>query len=434
MNTPTRRQLLATTGLSLAALAGCGSDTPTGTPTNAAPTEAEQADTPLSSLALGGTELVTGLSNPVDVAVPGEEFYIADQAGEVTYLDGEGATPTTAIDLTDRMVSPGGERGLLGVAIHPDYDGTGRVYLRYSAPRRSGTPSDYSHTFVLSEFAVSEGTIDPDSERTLLEIPQPQSNHNAGAITFGPDGYLYVAVGDGGAGNDQGTGHVEDWYDAVDGGNGQDITANLLGSILRIDVDSQSSRRPYGIPEDNPLVGEDGLDEQFAWGFRNPWRMSFGPEDRLFVADVGQASYEEVNVVERGGNYGWNVREGAHCFRADSCPTTGPDGEPLVDPITEYSREDDGVSGVSVIGGYLYDGDAIPTLRGRYVFADFVTDGRLFVATESEGWATTTVPINGIGANVLAFGRTPAGELLVCSTDGGGLGGSSGAVHRLRPV
>jgi glucose/arabinose dehydrogenase len=244
---------------------------------------------------------------------------------------------------------------------------------------------------------------------------------------FGPDGFLYVGVGDGGAGNDQGQGHVEDWYDAVEGGNGQDVTQNLLGSVLRIDVDGGSSR-PYGVPDDNPLVGNEGRDEHYAWGFRNPWRLSFAPDGRLFVADVGQSSYEEVNVVERGGNYGWNVREGARCVQAENCPSTGPDGEPLRSPAIEYPHSGDGVSGISVIGGYLYDGQDVPKLAGRYVFADYVANGQLFVATEAEdGWSTVAVPITDIRSNVLSFGETAAGELLVCST-----GSSGGAVHRVR--
>ena len=427
MDTPTRRRLLAAGGLTLAALAGCRSGAETGTQTSS-PT-----NTPLSELTLGGSELAAGFDSPVDVAVPRpDEYYVVDQTGAVSFLDGAGATPTTAVDLSDRMVDPGGERGLLGIAVHPDYDGSGRVYLRYSAPLGASMPADYSHTFVLSEFEMGRGSIDPASERRLLEIPEPQSNHNAGAVTFGPEGALYVGVGDGGAGNDQGTGHVADWYDDVPGGNGQDVTENLLGSVLRIDVDDRSGSLPYGIPDDNPLVGREGLGEQYAWGFRNPWRMSFGPADRLFVADVGQSSYEEVNVVERGRNYGWNVREGAHCFDAEDCPTVGPDGTPLVDPIVEYPHRGEGVSGVSVIGGYLYAGEDIPELRGRYVFADYVANGRLFVATEGEDdWSTTAVPLasDGIGPSVLSFGRTPAGELLVCST---GRADGAGAVHRLQ--
>ena len=416
MHTPTRRAFLTAGGLSLAALAGC-----TATDSGA------EAPTDGGGLSLAGETVATGVEAPADVAVPRSgEYLVADQFGRLAYFEGSDSTPSAVTDLTDSMAQPGGEKGLLGVAIHPD--GSGRLYVRYSAPLRSGTPGGYSHTFVLSEFRRSGDRLDRDSERVLLEIPQPQGNHNAGDIAFGPDGYLYVGVGDGGGGNDQGRGHVDDWYDGVAGGNGQDVEANLLGSVLRIDVDRTEGGRPYGIPDDNPLVSRDGLDEQYAWGFRNPWRLSFGPDGRLFVADVGQSSYEEINVVERGGNYGWNVREGAHCFRAEDCPTTGPDGEPLIDPIVEYPHRGDGITGISVIGGYLYDGTAIPALQGRYVFADYVANGELFVATErDDGWSTAAVPISGIGSNVLSFGETPAGELLVCTT-----GEDGGTVHRIR--
>jgi glucose/arabinose dehydrogenase len=253
-------------------------------------------------------------------------------------------------------------------------------------------------------------------------------------VTFGPDGYCYVGTGDGGAANDQGTGHVDDWYDAVAGGNGQDVTENLLGSILRIDVDSETADRNYAIPDDNPLVDGSGLPEQYAWGFRNPWRFSFGPDGRFFVADVGQNLYEEVSIVERGGNYGWNVMEGTHCFKADSCPDETPDGDPLLDPVIEYPHEGEGVTGITVIGGYLYDGDALPELQDRYVFADWRAGGELFVATEREDglWPLQSVPVAGeFGTNVLSFGRDTDGEVLVCTTEVGGVEGETGAVYRL---
>ena len=441
-----RRQFLRAGVLALGGLAGCvgpsGSASPetesgTGDGTGAGPTDG-QSNHSLDSLELRTEPVADGLTAPVDVAVPRPtEYFIADQAGTVSRIGSDGERETV-LDVRDRMVNVGGydERGLLGLALHPDYDGDGRLFVRYSAPRRDGTPENYSHTFVLAAFQVSEGTVDPSSERTVLEIPQPQSNHNAGAIAFGPDGYLYVAVGDGGAGGDQGRGHVDDWYDAVDGGNGQDITDNLLGSILRLDVDDVPSGDAYGIPDDNPLVDEPGLDEQYAWGFRNPWRFSFGPAGRFFVADVGQNEFEEVNVVERGGNYGWNVREATQCYSASECPSETPDGDPLLDPVIEYPHGGAEVSGVSVIGGYLYDGASIPDLQGRYVFADWRASGRLFVASEreSERWPVQTVPINGddFGSNVLSFGRMPDGELLVCTTDGGGVSGDSGVVHRIR--
>ncbi|WP_254280337.1 PQQ-dependent sugar dehydrogenase [Haloarcula marina] len=441
MDYSTRRQFLRAGGVALAALAGCsGTDSSPGQQTDGTPgqqTASPTSDPSLETLELGSQLVADGFTAPVDVVPSSGRYFVVDQPGRVYAVDAESGETTTAADLTDRVVDVGGydERGLLGMAVHPSSD-DGWAFLRYSAPRRDGTPDNYSHTFVLSEFSLSGGTIDPDSERTLLEIPEPQSNHNAGAVGFGPDGYLYVAVGDGGGANDQGRGHVADWYDAVDGGNGQDVTENLLGSILRLDVDRTGEDRPYGIPADNPLVGKSGLDEQFAWGFRNPWRFSFGPDGRFFVADVGQSRWEEVSIVESGGNYGWNVREGANCFRVDDCPTETPDGTTLTDPIVQYPHDGGAVSGISVIGGYLYAGEAIPTLRDRYVFADWQAGGDLFVATDTGGerWSVTTVPVvgDGFGSNVLSFGRTSSGELLVCTTNRQGIGGSSGAVHRLR--
>ncbi|MFC6723251.1 PQQ-dependent sugar dehydrogenase, partial [Halobium palmae] len=240
--------------------------------------------------------------------------------------------------------------------------------------------------------------------------------------------------GDGGGSADQGTGHVDDWYGAVDGGNGQDVTENLLGSVLRIDVDGEGTDgRAYAIPDDNPLVGRSGLDELYAWGFRNPWRISFDGED-LYVGDVGQSAYEEVDLVASGGNYGWNVKEGTHCFRADGCPDATPDdvrgGEPLTDPVIEYPHSGGEVSGISVIGGYVYRGDAIPELNGAYVFADLRAEGRLFVSPVSKGtgglWPTRLLDVAGDGGvvdRVLSFGRDADGELYVLGTgsDGGGV-------------
>ncbi|SFS06266.1 Glucose/arabinose dehydrogenase, beta-propeller fold [Halomicrobium zhouii] len=442
-NPVTRRRALQSGTLLLGTLAGCSTDQDPQSPTESEP--ADGGDDPFADLQLRGELLAEGFTSPVAAVVPEpDRVFVADQTGQVHLVDDGDQQPEPFIDVSDRLVELSGvtEQGLLGIVFHPDYPDDDRVFVRYSAPPRSNTPDDFSHTFVLSSFRTDAdgGAADPDSETTLLEIPEPQANHNAGAITFGPDGYLYVSVGDGGGGSDQGTGHVEDWYDATAGGNGQDVTENLLGSILRIDVDVDADDngggedRNYAIPDDNPLVGADGLDEHYAWGFRNPWRMSFGPDGRLFAADVGQNAYEEVDVVERGGNYGWNVREGTHCFEADSCPDETPDGDPLVDPIVEYPHDGGGVSGVSVTGGYLYDGDAIPSLQGTYVFADWQADGELFVARErSEGlWPVTAVPVEDVGPFVPTFGRDAAGELLVCTSEEAGVSGSSGAVYRLQ--
>jgi glucose/arabinose dehydrogenase len=379
---------------------------------------------------VGLETLASGLDGPLDVAFApdADRRYIAEQAGRILVHEGRDVRSRPALDLRD-AVETGSEKGLLGIALHPS--STERLFVRYSAPARAGTPTGYSHTFVLSEFTFENGRrVDPASERTLLEIPEPQGNHNAGDLAFGPDGLLYVAVGDGGGGGDRGTGHVDDWYAAVDGGNGQDVTENRLGSILRLDVDGGD---PYTVPDDNPLVGREGFDEQYAWGFRNPWRMSFD-EGRLFVGDVGQNDYEEVDLVERGGNYGWNVREGAHCFRADECPTTGPDGDPLVDPIIEYPHDGEPVSGISIIGGEVYRGSEIAGANGVYLFGDYRVNGRLFAATPPESggeWATTTVEL--VGSDRLqglrSFGRDANGELYVLGT-----GSDDGGLHRLVPA
>jgi glucose/arabinose dehydrogenase len=400
--------------------------------------------------AVGLETLATGFRAPLDVAFApdADRRYVADQPGVVSVHESGGLRDDPFLDLRD-VVETGSEKGLLGIALHPEFAENRRVFVRYSAPPRSGTPDDYSHTFVLAEFEASRDGLRArrDTERTVLEIPQPQPNHNAGSVVFGPDGHLYVGVGDGGGGGDQGTGHVDDWYDGVSGGNGQDVTENLLGSILRIDVDEREGGKGYGVPEDNPLVGTDGLDEHYAWGLRNPWRMSFdapegdggtasGGEWDFYVADVGQSAYEEVNLVEAGGNYGWNVREATHCYGASSCPARTPDGvrggEPLVDPVIEYPHSGGDVSGVSVIGGYVYRGSAIPGLDGRYVFADLDTRGRLFVATRPDGdglWPIRTVDVAGGLDRVLSFGRDADGELYVL----GSTGGQSG-LHRVVPA
>jgi glucose/arabinose dehydrogenase len=403
---------------------------------------------------VGAEEVATGFTAPLGMETVGDgRFLIADQSGTVSLVDSDGRREAPVLDLTDRMVelNPGyDERGLLGIAAGPNFADRRRLFVRYSAPLRSGMPDGYSHTFVLSSFAVDEALrAEPSSERVLLEIAQPQGNHNAGSVTFGPDGFLYVGVGDGGGGNDVGLGHVSDWYDRNEGGNGQDVTENLLGSILRLDVSpgAGDGGRPYGIPADNPLVGQAGLNEQYAWGFRNPWRFSFA-DGRLFVADVGQNRFEEVSVVERGGNYGWNVREGTHCFSTDDpgsppaeCPGETDDGTPLQGPIIEYPHEGDGVSGISVIGGYYYTGEIGP-LADRYVFGDYRAEGTIFTAREPEDgglWELSQVELQTASGseprrNLLAFGRDGDRRLYTLTTGNGGPEGSSGAVHRLVAV
>jgi glucose/arabinose dehydrogenase len=457
MDGPTsRRRLLRSlvAGATVAA-AGCNHTTGTatrtrdreGSPTGPSPTAngsptsdvTPAAETP-DAVAL--EPVAKGFRAGVDVAFAqdADRRYVVQQTGEILVHEPGGFRDQPFLALGG-AVEAGGEKGLLGFALHPEFASNRRCYVRYSAPSRSGTPDDYSHTFVLAAFTATDDGLRarPDTERAILEIPEPQGNHNAGDLLFGPDGLLYVAVGDGGAGGDQGTGHVDDWYGDNGGGNGQDVTENRLGSILRIDVDGRDGDRPYAVPEDNPLVGEQGLDEHYAWGLRNPWRMSIDPAgDRvdagpdLYVGDVGQNRYEEVDLVEKGGNYGWNVKEGTHCYGADDCPDETSGSEPLLDPILEYPHSGNPVSGVSVIGGYVYRGDAIPGLVGRYVFADWRAGGRLFVAEQGDGgWTASTLSGPGSGdlEQVRSFARGPDDELYVVASDG-----DAWNVHRIVPA
>jgi glucose/arabinose dehydrogenase len=452
---PTRRTLLR--GLAFAsaggALAGCSRLPGFGS---------GQEDGPIPEGPTVTLEPVAeGLTAPVGFAVADEERdrrFVVDQVGLVRVHGSDGLREEPFLDLRDEITGFG-EKGLLGLAFHPDFAENGRLFVRYSAPPREGTPDEYSHTFVLSEFRATDDRerADPESERTVLEIPQPQGNHNAGALAFGPDGYLYVATGDGGGANDTGQGHVDDWYDENAGGNGQNVTENLLGGILRIDVDEEGGGdSPYAVPDDNPLVDGDGLDEYYAWGLRNPWRISFDGDGRLFVADAGQDLFEEVNLVEKGDNSSWNVKEGSRCFSPDSpgdppddCPDATPEdvrgGEPLVDPIIEYPHQAEGEPiGSTVIGGYVAKTDHVPGLEGSYVFGDFSASfgepaGSLFAAMppDDEGqWSMERlVPADGpLERFVLSFGRDRDGRLYVLTSRQLAPDGETGTVYRIDPA
>lgn len=414
---------------------------------------ADEGRTLPSGGAVGLDLVAEGLTAPVWLGASGDgsgRLFVADQAGMVRIITSDGELlEEPFLDLRDRMVALGpafDERGLLGVAFHPQYAENGRLFVYYSAPLREGAPEGFNHTSHLSEFQVLSGDpnrVDPGSERVLLQVDQPQFNHNAGDLAFGPDGLLHIGLGDGGGGGDVGLGHTPEL------GNGQDVTT-LLGSILRIDVDHGD---PYAIPPDNPFVGEVGRDEIFASGFRNPWRFTFDDELGLLVSDAGQNLWEEVDVVERGGNYGWNIKEGTHCFDPASPFESPPEcrdpdggsGEALVDPVIEYANSRghaDGV-GLAVVGGRVYRGEALPRLRGRYVFGDWSTgfaepDGTLLLAKPRRNglWKLEELRVVGrphgrLGHFVLGFGRDPAGEVYVLTSDNSGPVGATGRVYRL---
>ncbi len=311
------------------------------------------------------------------------------------------------------------------------------------------TVSRFNHESHISEFAVSNddpNVADPDSERILLVIDEPQFNHNSGMIEFGPDdGYLYIAVGDGGNAHDIGPGHTPKI------GNAQDLS-KLLGKMLRIDVDNGE---PYGIPDDNPFVGREGRDEIYAYGLRNCFRWSFdmGGDHRLFGADVGQALYEEVHIIEKGMNLGWNIREGFHCFDPENpgkppveCPDTGYHGEPLIDPILEYPHAgpENEPHGISIIGGYVHRNPGNAALFGKYVFGDWSRSfggppsGSIFVAEEvTPGeWAFGDVKMAGTldrrpPFRVLGFGQDASGDVYVCATQQSAPIGNTGVVYKI---
>ncbi|KIG14123.1 hypothetical protein DB30_07119 [Enhygromyxa salina] len=405
-----------------------------------------------------------GLTAPVAlVPVPDQtgRLFVVEQTGAIRIIDADGELrPEPFLDISAKLVDLDegyDERGLLGLAFHPNYTHNGQFYVYYSAPLRANGPTGFDHTSRVAMYRVGQDNAnlaDPSVESLVLQVDQPQSNHNGGQITFGPDGYLYIPLGDGGGADDTGLGHVQDWYEPNEGGNGQDITHNLLGSILRVDVDGG---QPYAIPPDNPFVDTaDVAGEIWAYGLRNPFGISFdtGGSHQLFVGDVGQDRWEEVDIVVAGGNYGWNVKEGTHCFSTaqpnkslDACPDTDNRGEPLVEPILEYRNANQGVGqGIAVMGGHVYRGAALEGFQGRYVFADFSKgwapgDGSLLLGsppTAGDGaWTLQPVEIrnrdNGrVGAYVRGLGRDHAGELYLLTADSLGPGKATGKVYRLR--
>ncbi len=416
----------------------------------------------LFSQAEAGLDLVAeNLVSPVTlVASPDDSgrLFIVDQVGVIrVHTPEKGLLPEPFLDLRDHIIAlkdAHEERGLLGLAFHPDYENNGRFYVFYSAPLAPGAPDHWDHTAHISEFEVSEDSpvvADKRSENVIMEINQPQYNHNGGTLAFGPDNYLYISVGDGGGANDIDFGHVPDWYEKNGGGNGQDVEQNLLGSILRIDVDKGYR---YSIPEDNPFVGQEGMDEIYAYGLRNPYRFSFDPEGdhKLIAGDAGQALWEEVDVITKGGNYGWNVKEGTHCFNAynndkvrEECPQEDKMGNPLIDPVLEFKQGgvDHGGKGLVVIGGNVYRGDELKDLDGNYIFGTWAQhhgkpSGAVFVADmKDEGmWDFRELQIKrsestGLSHYLLGFGQNANGDVFLLTSDENGPVGNTGKVYKL---
>jgi len=318
-------------------------------------------------------------------------FLVKKEGTVLTFANDEQvATSSVFVDLTDRVDAGFFEAGLLGMAFHPDFQSNGQVFLTYT---RTGNPVD----LILSRFTSPDfgQTLDPASETVLLTVAQPDPTHQGGGIAFGPDGYLYLGLGDGGPGLDP-------------FGNGQN-TGTLLGSFLRIDVDGGV---PYGIPPDNPLANGGGLPELYAWGFRNPWRWSFDrATGELWAGDVGQTQWEEINQVQKGGNYGWRIREGSFCLGIEPC-----DIPELIDPVVEYSHTE----GCSVTGGYVYRGTAIPALQGTYLYADFCS-GRIWgLSYDAQGVPQPRLLLES-GLTIPTFAEGHDGEVYVLDFNAGGI-------------
>ena len=364
--------------------------TPSGV-TPAAPTATPEPGGELPSLTL--VPLVSGLARPTFLthAEDGSgRLFVIEKPGLIRIIQDGELLDEPFLDIRDVVDDGGNEQGLLGLAFHPDYASNGRFFVAYTT----------EDTNSVAEYTVTSdaNVADPASGRVLIAAPDQYANHNGGMLAFGPDGHLYISMGDGGSSGDP-----------LDSGQSLDT---LLGKILRIDVDSGDT---YGIPADNPFVGETGVEEEiWAYGLRNPWRFSFDRETGdLWIADVGQNRLEELNYQPAGSaggeNYGWNTMEGTDCFS----PQSGCDETGLVLPIFEYDHG----QGCSITGGYVYRGEAIDGLHGTYLFTDYCTGN--FWATRATGDGFETEEIGNIPGGVSAFGEGEDGELYVVNDPDG---------------
>jgi glucose/arabinose dehydrogenase len=366
-------------------------------------------------------KIADGLVAPIGMAHAGDgsnRYFILEQPGRIRIIKGGKLLQEPFLNIESKLAEMGksySEMGLLGLAFHPDYKNNGRFFIYYSAP---ADQKDLHHKSILAEYKVSSN---PDKaatqERVIMEFPQPESNHNGGHLVFGPDGYLYIGIGDGGGAGDK-HGKI---------GNAQD-TDNLLGTIIRIDINSGN---PYGIPTDNPFLDDKSKrDEIWAYGLRNPWRFSFDRKTgQLFCGDVGQNKYEEVDIIEKSKNYGWRAMEGYHVFDEELLKQL--DSTTLAKPIDEYEH----VIGNSITGGFVYRGQKYPELQGKYIFGDW--SGKIFYLEQNGNkWHRKDCrfedgKVADIGMNVNGFGEDEAGEIYVIAQDETGPASKTGAVYRL---
>ena len=412
----------------------------------AANAHAQLPSIPTGTVSIELQAAATGLNSPVDLVSANDgsgRLFVVEQGGTIRILKNGAVNATPFLNISTQ-IKGSGERGLLGLAFHPGFSNSAspgfRKLYTYQTENPTG-PADFTvpangfdNQCVVTEWQVSAANpdaVDPATPRDVIRIDHPQGNHNGGEIGFRPsDGFLYIAIGDGGGSRDVGDGHTPNL------GNAQD-TSNLLGKILRIDPlapaltptspNPVSGNGKYRNPANNPFVGAPGREEIYAIGFRNPYRFSFDPvADQLLVGDVGEGAIEEVDLVELGKNYGWNRKEGSFLFNNGS---VSPDPNPnpaFIDPVLEYDHDD----GISVIAGFTYRGAAVPALAGKYVFGDFLrrgtSGGRLFYGDlNARSIQELRLGVNprAFGMQIKGFGTDDAGEIYVLADFGGSTGG-----------
>lgn len=350
---------------------------------------------PENSISLQNAYPNLRFSKPLDFQSPEDDtdrIFVVEQGGTIKVFPNNETVSesTTFLDISSNLVNRD-ELGLLGLVFHPNYRSNGLFYVMYTSS---------SDLAVVSSFQVSSSNpdvADASSETILLRIPQPFTNHNGGQLAFGPDGYLYIAAGDGGSGGDP-------------QGNAQNLT-NLLGKILRIDVDRTENGLEYAIPSDNPFVSSrSSRHEIYAYGLRNPWRFSFDVQSNvLWAGDVGQNVIEEIDVIESGANYGWNTFEGTQCFNSATCDTNG-----FVAPVFEY---DQSANDRSITGGYVYRGQTLNSLQGLYIYGDFIS-GKIWGLSTNLGSTLTNQLLVESRLPISSFGTDSNNELYVCAFDG----------------
>ena len=413
--------------------------------------------------------VVLGLTAPIGLADPADgtgRLFIQQQDGIIRILQGEALIETPLLDLRSKLrplKQDFEERGLLGFSLHPQFRNNGKLYVSYTGKLRDTAPSNWNYTRYISELTLDVGasSVDLDSERVLLAIDWPSRKHNGGGLAFGPDGYLYVGLGDGGGAH--GLGEEVSWsafdvpeqqlhWDRL----AQDVTS-LYGSVLRIDVDSGFPR--YGIPESNPFVGKPGRDEIYAWGFRNPYRLGVDHQTgSILVTAIAETLWESIYLIDAPGNFGWPIREGTHCInrlqprnppKTNDCQRYGDSGYRIKDPIFEYTNmqvmdpktkyDSQGV-GTAVVGGRFYRGSIVSDLKGKLVFADWSSrfdqpSGQLFVATPStshgELWKFEQLAV--LDSRIVSVEVDASGELYILTNESFGPYGKSGGVYKVKP-